>query len=79
MSGLTLDHADHRSDEKRFTLSENMRGALIVLAAMVTLIAMIYVVMVEIAGPGGWAVRAAGSAYAGEASLVSGPLPGVPD
>lgn len=72
---FTLDHSHHGSERRQFALSDNARGALVVLGASVALIAIAYAAMIAISGPDGWATRAAGSAYAGDVSLVSGPMP----
>lgn len=80
MSQFTFDANGRESEPKRFALSDNARGALVVAGSAAALVGMAYVAMATLTGPDGWATRVAGSAYAGDVSLVSGPLPpGVAD
>ncbi len=52
-------------------LNDNMRGLVVLIAASVALVAIAYGAMVALTSPGGWAMKVAGDAMAGEAATLT--------
>jgi hypothetical protein len=69
MAFRSASHEAH--EEQKFELSENLRGAMIVVAGSVALIGLAWGAMTVLTSPDGWVTKAANTAVSGDTQLVS--------
>lgn len=72
-SGHWVSSRDYdRDDESKIPVSENIRGAIVLVLASAAMVGLAFGIMVVLTSPDGWASKAAQSATTGEdVSLIS--------